>query len=412
MLTSCVNLLTFYSQRSGASLRVNWLTVNPPADSPRFYRPELDGLRFFAFLGVYLCHTSLFGSAAQAALPYSRELAMWIVSFNRLGPLSVSLFFCLSSYLITKLLLMEQAANGRALVSYFYLRRALRIWPLYFFFVLFLQFVQTPYNQPMSPGVLLAFLLFQGNWALAYLGFLANCALILGSISVEEQFYLVWPWLFQGRLSRRARRGALLAMIAVAWLVRLAMGIYFSGSTDIRFLNLKAMGFTGNSFFHLDVFAMGALLAEYEEECRRRFGGRIWLVVGLGLLLLDARYPQMSPTSPAVALAQGVVALGCALVVLQSFSTAWLTHPLLTWLGRITYGLYVYHLFVLRTIEYQYYEGSFPSPNNIPSTATSAWLALLGFLATVAVAAVSYYLLERPALRLKGRFARVPSGKE
>jgi peptidoglycan/LPS O-acetylase OafA/YrhL len=390
--------------------------VKPPADSsekpPRFYRPELDGLRFFAFLGVYLCHTSLFGSAAQAVLPYSRELALWIVSLNRLGPLSVSLFFCLSSYLITKLLLMEQTTRGRALVGYFYLRRALRIWPLYFFFVLFLQLVNTPYNLPMSPGVLLAFLLFQGNWALAYLGFLPNCALILGSISVEEQFYLVWPWLFQKRVSTGARRGALFGMIALAWIVRLAMGIHFSGSDDIRFVNLKAMGFTGNSLFHLDVFAMGALLAEYENECRRRFQGRVWLLVGLGLILLVARYPQMSPISPAVALAQGAVAFGCALIVLQSWSTAWLTHPLLTWLGRITYGLYVYHLFVLRTIEYHYYAGRFPSPDNIPSTATSAWLALLGLLATVLVASVSFYLLERPALRLKGRFARVPSGKE
>ena len=395
----------FKKERAG--LGVSCLAV-----TPRFYRPELDGLRFFAFLGVYLCHTSLFGSAAQAALPYSREMALWIVCLNRLGPLSVSLFFCLSSYLITKLLLMEQDSQGRAWVGHFYLRRALRIWPLYFFFVIFLQLVQTPYNQPMTPAVLLAFLLFQGNWALAYLGFLANCALILGSISVEEQFYLLWPWLFQGRLSKPARCRLMLAMIGVAWLVRLSLGIYFSGSSDIRFVNLKAMGFTGNSFFHLDVFAMGALLAEYEDEARRRFGSRIWLLVGLALLLLDARYPQMSPTSPAVALSQGAVAVGCALLVLQSLSTVWLTHPLLTWLGRITYGLYVYHLFVLRTIEYQYYGGRFPSPDNIPSTATSAWLALLGFLATVAVAATSFYVMERPALRLKGRFARVPSGKE
>ncbi|MBT9584477.1 acyltransferase [bacterium] len=381
-----------------------------PLKKFRFYRPELDGLRFFAFLAVFVCHTSVFASLAKAVLPYSRELAHYVIALNRFGPLGVSLFFSLSSFLITKLLLLEEdATGGQVSVGHFYARRALRIWPVYFLSLLVLQLWVTPFNQPMNSNTLLGFCLFLGNWVMAYLGRLHNCVLILWSISVEEQFYLVWPWLF--RLSRSFRVRLFWALIPLAWLVRGAMAHGWAGSQDFRFVTINAMGFACNSFFHLDTFALGALLAVYETPLLSRFGNRRWLIFALLSLVLLSRYFFGAPTSVLASMGQGVVAFSCMLVVVNSFDTRWLAHPLLVWLGRMTYGLYVYHFFALRVVEFAVYQGRFPGPDFLPTVWTSLAVAGLGLAATVGVASLSFYGLEQPVLRLKGRYTKVLSGK-
>ena len=347
---------------------------------------------------------------AKATLPFSRELAHYVLALNRFGPLGVSLFFSLSSYLITKLLLLEESKKGQVSVGHFYVRRALRIWPVYFLSLLVLQFWVTPFNHPMEAGTLAGFVFFLGNWVMAYLGRLHNCVLILWSISVEEQFYLIWPWLFRGG-STRSRVRLFWALLVAAWLIRIAMAAAYTGSQDHRFSHLKEMGFACNSFFHLDTFALGALLAVYEESFRERFARPSWLLFAPLSLLLLARYFLAAPTSVLAALAQGVVAFSCMLVVVNSFTTRWLGHPILVWLGRMTYGLYVYHFFSLRLVEYTVYQGRFPGPDFLPSVATSVGVAGLGLALTVAIATLSFYALESPILRWKSRFTAVPSGK-
>lgn len=95
------------------------------AHEPRFYRPELDAVRFFAFFSVFLFHASNFATrftTAQEALGYS-------------GKFGVCLFFVLSSYLIAELLIRERDQTGTVHIGSFYMRRILRIWPLYFGFI-------------------------------------------------------------------------------------------------------------------------------------------------------------------------------------------------------------------------------------------------------------------------------------
>src|SRR5271168_1207499 len=99
----------------------------------RFYQPELDGLRFYAFLGVFVCHT----------LPYEpafyRRLHMplpWLWgAISKSGAAGVDLFFALSAFLITSILLREQQQTGEISLQRFYVRRVLRIWPLYFLLI-------------------------------------------------------------------------------------------------------------------------------------------------------------------------------------------------------------------------------------------------------------------------------------
>ena len=105
--------------------------------SARFYRPELDVLRFFAFLGVFIFHSAPRTMDFYNAAGYPHWLSSLLIPAFGAGAYGVDLFFALSAYLITSLLLRERAATGALDLRGFYLRRILRIWPLYLAFVAF-----------------------------------------------------------------------------------------------------------------------------------------------------------------------------------------------------------------------------------------------------------------------------------
>jgi peptidoglycan/LPS O-acetylase OafA/YrhL len=99
----------------------------------RFYQPELDGLRFYAFLGVFVCHSLPYEPAfyARFHLPVP-----WLWgAIAKSGAAGVDLFFALSAFLITSILLRERQETGGISLRRFYLRRVLRIWPLYFLLI-------------------------------------------------------------------------------------------------------------------------------------------------------------------------------------------------------------------------------------------------------------------------------------
>ena len=160
----------------------------------KVYFPNLDGLRFYAFLAVFFAHsfwTEFDYMRLNPAFHFLKEVAYK-------GVLGVNFFFVLSGFLITYLLLEEKAVTGKVNIPAFYMRRILRIWPLYYF-VVFVGFVVVPFvqsrlGQPTPErGNILYYLAFLGNFDVkptsAVLG-------ILWSIAVEEQFYLVWPVVF------------------------------------------------------------------------------------------------------------------------------------------------------------------------------------------------------------------------
>src|SRR5690349_18798650 len=107
------------------------------ASKERFYSPELDTLRFFAFLGVFIFHSAPRTPGFYAAAGCPAWLSHVLISIFGAGAYGVDLFFALSAYLITSLLLREREATGKLDVRGFYLRRILRIWPLYLSFVVF-----------------------------------------------------------------------------------------------------------------------------------------------------------------------------------------------------------------------------------------------------------------------------------
>src|SRR6478736_8550417 len=182
--------------------------------SERFYRPELDVLRFFAFLGVFIFHTAPRTMDFYDSARYPHWLSSLLIPTFGAGAYGVDLFFALSAYLITSLLLRERSATGRLDLRGFYLRRILRIWPLYLAFVVFAAvFAVLVPGQHLPMRYVVGYSLLAGNWIYVFYGLPASFATPLWTVSIEEQFYLAWP-LAMRKASMRA-----MAIIAVGILV-------------------------------------------------------------------------------------------------------------------------------------------------------------------------------------------------
>jgi peptidoglycan/LPS O-acetylase OafA/YrhL len=147
--------------------------VEPPPQSAykprRFYQPELDGLRFYAFLGVFIYHTlpeqPAFYRGLHLPLP-----SLWSAVVKS-GASGVDLFFALSAFLITSLLLREGEETGGISLRLFYLRRILRIWPLYLVVMaVAIVLAHTLRSQDLPWFYVIGYLLFVGNWLNAAFG--------------------------------------------------------------------------------------------------------------------------------------------------------------------------------------------------------------------------------------------------
>jgi peptidoglycan/LPS O-acetylase OafA/YrhL len=357
---------------------------------PRFYRPNLDGLRFFAFLAVYLNHTLLLDPGRGAL--WKRLMG----TAGTAGAFGVDLFLALSAYLITELLLREREARGTVDIPAFYARRALRIWPLYFVFLAAMLVVArlTP-TERLTPRYAVAFGLFFGNWL--YMAHpIRTMAAPLWSVSVEEQFYLLWPWIV--RSGSRARIVAAAIGLAVAGLV--------TG------LVLAAMGIgepwlSKNSLVRADGIAAGALLAVGLRGRVPQFGKvastalvcaaiAIFLLVAgtFDLFQVGVHAAQSAVGYPLIALAS-VAVLAVALSPNGSVGGL-LRRPQVVFLGRISYGLYVFHQVGLSAADRLF-------PDYLKRSLAWGEHFAVGLACTVALATLSYFFLEQPFLRLKQR---------
>ena len=322
-------------------------------------------------------------------------IATAIVSVAAGGAFGVDLFFALSSFLITTLLLREQEVTGRIDVVSFYLRRVLRIWPLYFTFLL----VVAPLVRTIIPDDRLpardtvAFTLLVGNWAFVIWGYAHSVVGPLWSVSVEEQFYLVWPQLLR-RFSRRLS-GALLGV----W------GVSVTTRTVLVLMGAVHPQIWCNTLVHLDPIACGGLLAVISRKRKIVLGtlSRVALLCcGVGVFALAGRFGDFA--GPRALVSYPVVALAsCGFIAAGLHPRTELTrHPLsrpVLYLGKISYGLYVFHLMFITLLGV--------GAAHIPGRR----VLLIGaaFLCSVVAAASSYHVLERPFLALKKRVTYIPS---
>jgi peptidoglycan/LPS O-acetylase OafA/YrhL len=360
----------------------------------RFYQPELDGLRFYAFLGVFVFHSL----PSQPAFYHGLHLplpSLW-GAVVKSGASGVDLFFALSAFLITSLLLRERHETGGIWLRLFYIRRILRIWPLYFLVVaLGVVLAHTMANQPLPWYYVAGYLLFVGNWVHAVFGAPKSICSPLWTVSIEEQFYLIWPLL----MKMLERRGMIIAAIVTLLLATLSrVGFVLAGASG----GYLYYGSTSRC----DSLALGILLAHFADRLPKLKWGMRFLLLAGGLLgwIVSSAWLIEQPGKVSmrwvvgrllVSVASGAILYACLHSRSKLVRGGWVVR-----LGKISYGLYMLHLVGILIMLRLFHP-------------IWGWKVLaikaLGLVMTVVLGFVSYRWVESPFLRLKDRFATVLS---
>jgi len=323
------------------------------------YFPLLDGLRALSILGVVWHHA---GGTRLLAGPLSR------------GYHGVSLFFVLSGFLITTLLLRERKRTQGISLRKFYLRRALRIFPLYYE-VLALYVVMVVYIERGSrAGVefmqnLPFFATYTSNWFVK-LGADRTIFYFAWSLATEEQFYLVWPWivLHFGPFSRPVRFA--LALAAVAFI---SVPICFG--------------------------AISAYLADEEVSSSYIFaiaGRKLSALIGAAAVSVCIVLDGAPVVLVYLSMAYWVTA--CALRSDQPLSLA-LSNRFVRYIGTISYGMYLLHMFALN------------GARRLLGAEAGFEVFVVALAMSVIGASLSYRFFELPFLRLKAQIAQRPDGQ-
>jgi len=357
------------------------------------YLPTLDGWRAVAILAVLLDHAMEYSPLRQ----YPR-----LAAFSHTGPNGVSLFFAISGFLICWRLLEEQNAFGKISLRGFYIRRACRILPPAFFYLVVIAILSMCSLLLVSPREWLSSAFFFRNY-------LPQTSISRGwggytihywSLAVEEHFYLLWPAALVLLGKGRARWFALSVAVLVAawrmwdfhkhWFDRLIPGLLFGSRTDVR----------------LDALLLGCLAALLLDDPQLRTAFfvrfRVWMwgvCVGLYVLIQAVQFHRGLRTYSLLESALlPLIVVGTVYQPRTQVATFLESRPM-KWLGRLSYSLYLWQqLFLVPAI------GSKISvlqrfPVNIAMIFLMAWL--------------SYRFVERPLIRLGHRLAPPPTeGRE
>lgn len=374
-------------------------------DKPqKFYLPGLDIVRCLGFFAVFIIHAFRERFVNYQAIP--APFADLIIAALEIGKYSIDLFFVSSAYLITELLFREHDSTGGVDARAFYLRRMLRIFPLYYAFTIFAIFIFPLFADDAVPSRRHSFglLTYTFNWVVSFSGYPAKSFVNhLWSVSVEEQFYLFFPliiWLIGIKN---------LKFVAVAFLCIATISRLFMIETDFFVSAEQAMWVS--TLTRLDPLAAGILLAVYMREKKITLLTSSFYrltVILLSIIVLSVLSSFFSVESNVyyALLMYPAATLACVIIIWAAISpnSDFSKFAPLIYLGKISYGLYIFHLAGLQIARYLL---GFTLKNNYSAVSS----AILGFVLTLIFAVVSYHLLEKPFLKLKKRFTYVPSGQ-
>lgn len=355
---------------------------------------SLDAFRFFAFLKVYFQHVPV-----QGHFP--------VFSFLKAGGgIGVAFFFTLSGFLITYLLSFEKLRFGKIRAGHFLIRRSLRIWPLFFLMVLLAALL--PYQFKEQLGLHMVGGGYEFDWRYSF-SFLENYKMLIEhkfpkttplsvfwSLCIEEHFYVTWLLVFVVIPVRHISK-FLSISFCLAILARFAEPAIFNNSQIVSFDLLT----------NLDYFTAGGLLGYAVSNNFQKVEKFVlsiplilrWIfVLGVFLLVLFQKQILFSGDSFLSHFNESIIALAFTILIaffLPRNSNLKIKSKVLAYLGRISYGLYVYHIILIHL------SLQFMIKQNI---LLDDWLTLLSFMlitftATVAVSAFSFRFFELPFLK-------------
>lgn len=357
------------------------------------YMPELDGLRFFAFLLVFIHHTALFSIIPGLSI------------LHKSGWIGVDLFFTLSAFLFTRLLIEEHRKTGKINLKKFYIRRIFRIWPIYFIFIIISVLIFAMVNDTgLSgyPGIRFAGLCsFSDNILTSIYGEYNPLPYTshLWTISFEEQFYIFIPLIliFLIRSQRRIKIRAVVISVIVFELIRILF-IF----ADTNYLTIWVLPLT-----HFESIVLGCVLGfRAIPAFIKKLNPVLIFICGLLLFIVMSLLPELNENTKTLLFIFTIAGLISALLlysVLNSkFLRMLLTAKVIVFLGKRSYGLYVYHLACIGFVGYM--EQKWPSLN---LGYASQFFVALGL--TIFISIASYAIIERPFLKWKATFEIVPS---
>jgi peptidoglycan/LPS O-acetylase OafA/YrhL len=351
------------------------------------YRPALDGLRALAVTGVLLFHGGV----------------RWLPG----GFLGVDAFFVLSGYLITSLLLVERARSGRIRLGAFWGRRARRLLPALLAMLITVVIVFRKMLAPVEIGLLrgdaLSALGYVANWRMIYRGadYFAQTSAPsplqhTWSLGIEEQFYLIWPLVVVvvfALFTRRAARSALLVIAGLGAVASAVASVLLFRPDNV---NRDYFGTDTRAQALLVGCCLAVLLARPRRHVRRGPVIRSFVALGgfAGVVVLAYLWSHETGTDPML-FRGGLTLDALAVAAIITYAVTAPTGPVgrilslapVVWLGRISYGVYLWHwpLYAVVTAQRTGLSGA----------------ALLGVrvVLTLAIAAVSFVFLEEPIRR-------------
>lgn len=346
--------------------------------------PGLNGLRAIAALSVMWGHV------------FQKDFGNWGTSGFSLPVVAdgVTLFFVISGFLITYLLLNEQKTSSDISIPKFYMRRILRIWPIYYVYMIIALWVTGTWHDSniWYYGFFAAnipFIITAGIWPIVH----------YWSIGVEEQFYLFWPWVVKLTKGKYGRLLAVAATLCGIWLV-CKWGVYVAcgPNTLYRF-------FAATRFDCMMIGALGAILYFKGNTLFMKTVGNRW--VGLICLTALAFSTPWMGCVPAPVRPQVLALLSLAAIMSQLIDNpvVSLENRVCDTVGKISYGIYVIHPLMIFLLSGLW--------RNAGLQISSFWDGVIIYigmtLSVCAIAWLSYRYFERPFLKMKDRFTIVRS---